>query len=118
MNVVLVSDTSVLIDLERGGFLDSCFKLPFVFAVPDLLYNRELADFGGPDLIARGLRVQGLTKEEVAVAQAVRGAHSKLSLRCIRLLACFCAGLDLADRRRGVTSACPSSTGTVLWRPV
>jgi hypothetical protein len=47
LNVILVSDTSVLIDLERGEFLDPCFKLPFVFAVPDLLYNRELADFGG-----------------------------------------------------------------------
>ena len=48
--------------------------------MPDLLYNRELADFGGPELIARGLRVEELTKEEVAVAQAVRGAHTKLSL--------------------------------------
>lgn len=46
---ILVSDTSVLIDLERGGFLDSCFKLPFAFAVLDLLYNRELAAYEGPD---------------------------------------------------------------------
>jgi hypothetical protein len=77
---ILVSDTSVLIDLERGGFLDSCFQLPFEFAVPDLLYARELADFGGPELVARGLRVEELTSEEVTTAQAVRGARSKLSL--------------------------------------
>jgi hypothetical protein len=44
---ILVSDTSVLIDLERGGLLVSCFRLPFEFAVPDLLYARELKDFGG-----------------------------------------------------------------------
>ena len=51
--MILVSDTSVLIDLERGHFLDSCFKLPSEFAVPDLLYRRELAEFGGAELIAR-----------------------------------------------------------------
>ena len=43
---IVVSDTSVLIDLERGDFLDSCFKLPFEFSVPDLLYTRELEEFG------------------------------------------------------------------------
>ena len=77
---ILVSDTSVLIDLERGTFLDSCFQLPFEFAVPDLLYARELAEFGGQQLIARGLRVEELTPNEVAVAQTVRGAHPKLSM--------------------------------------
>jgi hypothetical protein len=77
---ILVSDTSVLIDLERGGFLDSCFKLPFEFAVPDLLYARELESFGGPELIARGLRVEALSGDEVIVAQAVRSTNRKLSL--------------------------------------
>lgn len=77
---ILVSDTSVLIDLERGGLLDGCFSLSFEFAVPDLLYARELADHGGPALVARGLRVEGLTGDEVTIAQDVRGAHPKLSL--------------------------------------
>jgi hypothetical protein len=77
---ILVSDTSVLIDLERGAFLDSCFNLPFEFAVPDLLYARELAAFGGPALVARGLRVEGLNGDEVTIAQNVRSAHPKLSL--------------------------------------
>ena len=39
---VLVSDTSVLIDLERSRLLEEMFLLPFEFAVPDLLYSREL----------------------------------------------------------------------------
>lgn len=77
---ILVSDTSVLIDLERGQFLDSCFSLPFEFAVPDLLYANELAAYGGPALVARGLLVEGLTGNEVALAQRVRTAHPKLSL--------------------------------------
>jgi hypothetical protein len=77
---ILVSDTSVLIDLERGGLLDSCFQLPFELAVPDLLYARELKDFGGPALVARGLRVEELSGDEVTAAQTVRAAHRKLSL--------------------------------------
>jgi len=39
---VLVSDTSVLIDLERGDLLESAFALPFEFAVPDLLYIERI----------------------------------------------------------------------------
>ena len=77
---ILVSDTSVLIDLERGGFRDSCFGLSFEFAVPDLLYARELADYGGPDLINLGLRVEELTAAELTIAQETRTAHPRLSL--------------------------------------
>lgn len=77
---ILVSDTSVLIDLERGGFLDACFKLGVEFAVPDLLYARELEDYGGPELVARGLRVEELTSAELASVQVVRTQHPKLSL--------------------------------------
>jgi hypothetical protein len=54
--------------------------LPFEFAVPDLLYARELKDFGGPALVARGLRVEELSGDEVTAAQTVRAAHQKLSL--------------------------------------
>jgi hypothetical protein len=76
---ILVSDTSVLIDLERGQFLDCCFRLAHEFAVPDLLYRRELADFGGPELIKRGLRVEELTKDELTAVQDVRGKRPQLS---------------------------------------
>jgi hypothetical protein len=54
--------------------------LPFIFAVPDLLYERELANFGGPELVMRGLRVEELTSYEVTVAQDIRRAHPRLSL--------------------------------------
>jgi hypothetical protein len=45
---VLVSDTSVIIDLERGVLLEDLFRLPFGFAMPDLLFHRELT---GPLLV-------------------------------------------------------------------
>ena len=77
---VLVSDTSVLIDLERGSFLEPVFRLPFEFAVPDLLYERELRDHGGPALIDMGLRVEELDGAAVALAFEYRRARRGLSL--------------------------------------
>jgi|ERR1700752_2738826 len=77
---VLVSDTSVLVDLERGSLIDSCFRLPFEFAVSDLLYKRKLAAYGGPELVKLGLRVAELSPQELSFAQALTGTHPKLSL--------------------------------------
>ena len=77
---VLVSDTSVLIDLERGSFLEPVFRLPFEFAVPDLLYERELRDHGGPALVEMGLRIEELDGPAVALALEYRRARRSLSL--------------------------------------
>lgn len=51
---VLVSDTSVLIDLDRGNLVEATFRLPFEFTVPDLLYERELKEHGGPEFVRMG----------------------------------------------------------------
>lgn len=77
---VLVSDTSVLIDLERGSLLEPSFTLAFRFAVPDLLYRQELAEHGGPALVELGLRVEELDGDGVALALGYRQAHRPLSL--------------------------------------
>jgi hypothetical protein len=79
--IVLVSDTSVLIDLERGDFIDACFRIDATeFVVPDLLYRRELAEYGGSRLIDRGLRVVGLSPDELLLVQEVRQGRPRLSL--------------------------------------
>jgi predicted nucleic acid-binding protein len=57
---VLVSDTSVLIDLERADLLDVAFSLPHTLVVPDLLYEQELRNYDGPRLIRLGLAVEEL----------------------------------------------------------
>ncbi len=77
---VFVSDTSVLIDLERGSFLDPVFRLPFEFTVPDLLYERELKDHGGPMLIDLGLRVEELGGPALTLALTYRRTRFRLSL--------------------------------------
>ena len=76
---VLVSDTSVLIDLERGQLLEEVFLLPFELAVPDLLYARELAGPLGDQLAALGLRVEELTPAELSRATTVRRQNANLS---------------------------------------
>lgn len=77
---VLVSDTSVIIDLERGELLESVFQLAVDFAVPDLLFHRELAGPLGDRLLALGLRVEELSPGEVQGATVLRRADASLSL--------------------------------------
>ena len=68
---VLVSDSSVLIELSKRDLLDRMFQLRFPFAVPGLLFNEELIDLGRydrRDLVRMGLRVEGLDPDGVATA--------------------------------------------------
>ena len=78
--MVVVSDTSVLIDLERASLLTPSLRLRFGFAVPDLLYERELKPFGGEDLLKRGLRVEALDSAGVAQAIEYQRSNPRLSL--------------------------------------
>lgn len=77
---VLVSDTSVVIDLERGQIIEHIFALPYRFVVPDALYEREIKDYGGDRLIAKGLQVRTLTGEQVSEAQRLRRLERKISV--------------------------------------
>jgi hypothetical protein len=77
---VLVSDTSVIIDLERGEILDTVFMLDVEFAVPDLLFARELAGPLGERLLALGLRVEELDSAELQQATVLSRADRSLSL--------------------------------------
>ncbi len=80
MQQVLVSDTSVLIDLRRGSFLEASFCLAFRFVVPDLLYERELKNWGGEDLIRLGLVIEHLDGDGVNLALTYRKRMPALSL--------------------------------------
>ena len=77
---VLVSDTSVLIDLERAAIVQTVLTLPFEFVVPDALYEQELRPWGGEALLAHGLKVEQLHEQEVAHAVTARRACSGLSV--------------------------------------
>ena len=77
---ILVSDTSVLVDLERGSLLEASFRLAVRFVVPDLLYERELKHWGGVDLKKLGLVIEQLDGAGVSLALAYRKRVPALSL--------------------------------------
>jgi hypothetical protein len=86
--IILVADTSVLIDLERGGLLAQAFSSGLQMIVPELLYERELASNNGPMLRALGLGVVDLTPDELEYAQKVRTQRPGLSLADCFALSC------------------------------
>lgn len=77
---LLLSDTSVLTDLERAELMPLAFGLGHNLAASDVLYDRELEAFGGPTLIAMGLRVESAHEHEAAAAQAILLASPGLSV--------------------------------------
>ncbi len=86
--IILVSDTSVLIDLERGGLLEPAFSCGLTMVVPDLLYRRELEADTGPFLRTLGLGVVALDPDEVEFAQRLRKECPGLSLPDCFALSC------------------------------
>lgn len=85
---ILVSDTSILIDLEKGGLLEAIFTLGLTFVVPDYLYEYELANYNGPYLRQLGLGVLSLTPEENEVVQDLYSSNKGLSYFDCSALVC------------------------------
>lgn len=77
---VLVSDTSVLIDLDRAGLLEATFRLEFQFEVPDVLYRKEIDPY--PELrrlVTWGLGISEVSPTGVGRAQLYRADRPGLS---------------------------------------
>jgi hypothetical protein len=77
--IVLVADTSVLVDLDRAGLLDQAFNCGLTLVVPDMLYEQELQEYNGPYLRKLGLGVVSLTPQEVQLAQDIKRGRTGLS---------------------------------------
>ncbi|HMH19050.1 MAG TPA: hypothetical protein VK572_12985 [Burkholderiales bacterium] len=86
--LLLVSDSSVLIDLERGGLLETVFQSGLSLVVPDLMYQNELEKHNGGYLKELGLTVVGLTPDEVSLAQDIEDQHRMLSSEDCFALVC------------------------------
>lgn len=86
--ILLVSDTSILIDLDRGGLLEAAFSGNWTMIVPDLLYERELLSENGPYLRSLGLGVVEISPDEVLYAQTLKRARPALSLADCFALTC------------------------------
>ncbi|MXW40078.1 MAG: PIN domain-containing protein [Synechococcus sp. SB0668_bin_15] len=119
---VLVSDSSVLIEIAKREVLDRMFTLDFQFTVPDILFEEELIDLGRysrQDLLDFGLSVGSLEPEGVATAVAYQDRRRALSMvDCFALALARRHGYTLLSEDRRMR-ACAAEEGIlhhgVLW---
>jgi hypothetical protein len=81
---IVVSDTSCMIDLRKGGLLEAMLRLPYSFVMPDTLFENEwlglsagekknLAQSGAP-----GTHIAGTSRTACRpVFQSVRQARAQ-----------------------------------------
>ncbi|MHB1267530.1 MAG: PIN domain-containing protein [Acidithiobacillus ferriphilus] len=117
--VILVSDTSILIDLERGGLLEAAFSCGLTLIVPDLLYEKEVEKENGPYLRALGLGVVALTSDEVVFAQQLKAQRPALSLPdCFALCCAMRPAHSLVTGDKALRNEAKARVGNVfglLW---
>lgn len=92
---VLVSDSSVLIDLLRYRLIGPLADLPYEFIIADITLETELFNHGTQtaDLIRALLQVKTLTAEEVTLVSNLGAKFPGLSVP-------DCAALALVENRR------------------
>lgn len=80
---IVITDSSGLIDLKKGGLFRAMLTLPFEFVIPDLLFEDELlslTDVEKQYLLYHGLKVQALSGPQVSQAYQYRMKFTQLSL--------------------------------------
>jgi hypothetical protein len=65
--LLLISDANILIDMEAGELMETLFRLPMQFGIPDLLYFEEIEP-GTPGLEDLGLRVMEIDGDYIDYA--------------------------------------------------
>lgn len=95
---LLISDANILIDMEEGQLLETMFKLPFDFRVPDLLFFDELEE-PHAHWLNYGLQLGTLSGESVRRVSQVTNKYPKPSRN-------DCMALVLAQQEN-----CPLLTG-------
>lgn len=87
---IIISDSSCLIDLHKGGLLQAIFSLPFRFAIPQPLFDEEILSISEKEkaaLVASGMEVMVLPGEHVSVARVYFNENRRLKLNdCFALV--------------------------------
>ena len=83
---LLVSDANIPIDIEHGNLTSSMFSMKIVFAVPDVLFEKELRSRHF-HLLDFGLKIKSLSDEAVdkVIEFATKYRHpSRIDLFALR----------------------------------
>lgn len=87
---IIISDSSCLIDMHKGGLLKAIFTLPFTFVIPQPLFREELGTISEEEreeMIALGMEVTVLPGEQVIQAQMYFNENRPLVLNdCFALV--------------------------------
>lgn len=67
---LLISDANILIDMEAGALMETLFRLPMQFGIPDLLYFEEIEP-GSPGLEELGLQIMEVSGDFVKYAEGL-----------------------------------------------
>lgn len=79
---IIVSDSSCLIDMHKGGLLGAMFELPYRFSIVDTLFENELLSLSQNEkymLRKRGMNVVELNGAQVQQAFEYKQEHPALS---------------------------------------
>ncbi len=77
--LLIISDASVLIDIEYGQLTNAMFSLSYQFAVPDILFVEELEEKHG-HLLKLGLLSKTMNGDLVSEAYKLRQQYAKTSM--------------------------------------
>lgn len=77
--LLVISDASVLIDIEHGELTSAMFSLPWQFAVPDILFFEELSD-RHEHLLKFGLICKVMDSKLISQAYDLRQKHLQTSV--------------------------------------
>ncbi len=114
---LIISDTSVLIDIECGELTTAMFSLPMKFAVPDILFSEELAERHG-NLLQLGLISKPMNGALIEEAYALHQKYIKPSVNdmlALTLAKYENSHLLTSDKalREAATELCVETHGTI-----
>ena len=120
---IVVSDTSCMIDQRKASLLEDLRRLPYSFAIPDILFEDErlcISDGKKIALRQRGLEVRKLSGTSVTRVQRYFNEHNPLKLNDCFALALAedieCSILLTGDRSlRDVSRGNGADVRGVLW---
>ena len=72
---LLISDANILIDMEAGALMETLFRLPMQFGIPDLLYYEEIEE-GSPGLEQLGLQIIEVSGDFVKYAEKLPSQYN------------------------------------------
>jgi len=83
---LLISDSNIFIDMEVSNLTKKMFELPYLFAVPDILYVTELAE-EHENLLEYGLEIKTLSSKSIKYSEKIVQNYPKTSFNDLIALA-------------------------------